>query len=397
MDKVKKPLGIYVHIPFCVRKCNYCDFLSMRSDRETQTRYAAALCEEIKNAEEKFVCTDIGYKVRSIYIGGGTPSILDSDILTSLADCIYDKFGIADTDNIEFTIEANPGTVTLDKLKAFRAMGMNRLSMGLQSANDEELAALGRIHTYNDFVTAFREARKAGFENINVDIMTAIPHQTRGSLEHTLEAVMGMDPEHISAYSLILEEGTALYEEFLRSCPHTDTDDTVFGFFGEEDERAFYHFTVDFLSKMGYERYEISNFAKKGYESRHNTAYWMGVDYFGFGLGASSLIGGVRYKNTSDMEKYISAPTSDRLFEEQIRLELEDEMEEFMFLGLRMSNGISFREFMDRFGISAEERYSAVLDRLVSQKLLMRRDGRLTLTESGIDHGNYVFAQFLRN
>lgn len=387
MEKKLKPLGIYIHIPFCVKKCNYCDFLSMPAGKSEKADYIDALIKEIGGHGKKYGCTDTEYRVETVYIGGGTPSCIDVSHVDRILRCIDSEFVHADEKEREITIEVNPGTVTDGMLKTYRDLGIDRLSIGLQSANDNELRALGRIHDTAAFLRTYDAAREAGFENINVDIMTAIPEQTERSLSHTLDIVTDLRPEHVSAYSLIIEEDTPFFKLYGAEEKRP---------FGEDEERLMYHMTVKRLKECGYERYEISNFAKKGFSSRHNTGYWERKDYFGFGLGASSLIGNVRYKNTSDLKSYVNQPTASGLFEEKTVLGRDDCMDEFMFLGLRMSRGVSVSRFEQEFGVKPKDIYPREIERFIKDGLLKEEDGYLRLTDKGIDYGNHVFAGFLR-
>ena len=380
-----RPLGIYLHVPFCVRKCGYCDFLSMPSGKEGMDDYIYALIEEIRGYEEKYKCSGSRYAVKSVYFGGGTPSLLSPDAVGRVMDSLHETFTFSDEKDMEITLESNPGTLTDASLTGYLNCGINRLSIGLQSANDNELRTLGRIHDSADFFKAYDMARDAGFENINVDIMTAIPGQTKESLKSTLKAVTGLGCTHISAYSLILEEGTPFYEKYSAGKGLPD----------EDEEREMYHFTVSYLERRGYLRYEISNFSLPDYESRHNTAYWKRDDYIGFGLGASSLINDVRYKNTVNMKDYVGYPLSRDIFSEQISLSVRDRMAEYMFLGLRMSSGVSEEGFNREFKTEIEGIYKNELDVLKRDGLILRDGGRIKLTEEGIDHGNYVFSRFL--
>ncbi|MCR5357710.1 MAG: radical SAM family heme chaperone HemW [Lachnospiraceae bacterium] len=380
-----RPLGIYIHVPFCVRKCGYCDFLSMPSGKEGMDDYIFALIEEIKGYGEKYKCEGSEYEVKSVYIGGGTPSLLLPDAVGRVMDSLHETFAFANDKGVEVTLESNPGTVTMASLNGYVKCGINRLSIGLQSANDNELKTLGRIHDSAAFFKAFDMAVDAGFENINVDIMTAIPGQTLNSLENTLKTVTGLGCTHISAYSLILEEGTPFYEKY----------SSKEGLPDEDEEREMYHFTVSYLERRGYLRYEISNFSLPGYESRHNTAYWERDDYIGFGLGASSLIKDTRYKNTAIMKEYIMSPLSRDIFSEQITLSGRDRMAEYMFLGLRMSRGVSEDGFKKEFLTGIDGIYKNELDALKRDGLILRDSGRIKLTEKGIDYGNYVFSRFL--
>ncbi|MCR4806238.1 MAG: radical SAM family heme chaperone HemW [Lachnospiraceae bacterium] len=382
----KRPLGIYVHIPFCVRKCAYCDFVSfpLNASSPDSLTYIDAVLSEIRGYKEKYRCEDTEYEVKTVYIGGGTPSVLAPSYIVWILACIRENLMV--DDGAEITIEVNPGTVDEEKLRTYRTAGINRLSIGLQSANDNELKELGRIHDFADFMSTYTWAVKAGFDNISVDIMTAIPLQTPESLKNTLDVVTGLipAPKHISAYSLILEEGTPFYEKYA-GCDSLPCADEM------------YHLTVDHLREKGYERYEISNFSKEGYSSRHNTAYWKRRDYIGFGLAASSLVNGIRYKNTTVLADYSGAPLGRELFEEEIKLSREDEMSEFMFLGLRMSEGVRESEFERKFQVTIKDVYGTETERLVKEGLLIydKDTGRYYLSDTGVDYGNYVFSRFV--
>lgn len=380
----KNNLELYIHIPFCVRKCAYCDFLSSAQDEETIENYVDALVNEIR----AYKSMAANYVVTTIFMGGGTPSILVSDQIADIFEALYEVFHIAE--DAEITIEANPGTVTRDKLETYKDCGINRISFGLQSANNEELKLLGRIHTYEEFLESYQLARACGFDNINVDLISAIPKQTLQSFEETLQKVIALHPEHISAYSLIIEEGTpfaGLYGE--GGLRETDLPD-------EEDERAIYYRTEELLLQAGYHRYEISNYAKAGKECKHNLGYWERKEYLGIGLGSSSLMNNVRYKNIDDLDDYIAyADDLIAIQENHETLTLEEQMEEFIFLGLRKMEGISEIEFEDHFGTSIEECYGVQIAQLVSEGLLEQSDDRLRLTKKGIDVSNYVFAQML--
>ncbi|MCR5508542.1 MAG: radical SAM family heme chaperone HemW [Lachnospiraceae bacterium] len=379
-----KSLSVYVHIPFCVRKCGYCDFLSFPASGESMRIYADALIREIGGCEDKFGADAGSYMLSTIYLGGGTPSLLDPDIISGIIEAVLKRFPNTDPAGLEISLEANPGTLTKDKLKGYRICGINRLSIGLQSADGDELKLLGRIHDPGDFFVSYDEAVNAGFDNINVDIMTAIPGQTLSSLKYTLERVINLDCSHISAYSLIIEEGTPFYDRYASGCGLPDV----------EEEREMYHFASDLLNENGYVRYEISNFARRGRECRHNLAYWKRDDYLGFGLGASSYAGGVRYKNTTSMKEYIKAPAAD-LFEERIVLDERDMMSECMFLSLRMMKGVSEEAFYKEFGKEITGVYEEETARLLRDGLIERTDGHIRLTKMGIDYGNYVFSRFV--
>lgn len=374
-------MEIYVHIPFCERKCNYCDFLSGVADDNTRQVYVAALTDEIRKRAQSLAR---GNKVTSIYFGGGTPSVLTAEQLLAVYSAICQEFSV--TDDAEITIEVNPKSGR-DKLHYLREAGFNRLSIGMQSAHKSELELLGRIHTYDDFAECFIDARDAGFKNISVDIMTALPGQTEQLLSSTIENVLEFAPEHISTYSLTIEKGTPFYERF------GDIEGPVVG---EEAERRLYWMTVDMLKAKGYKHYEISNFAKPGFESRHNTGYWKRVHYLGVGLGASSCLPDgefdARSQNTSDIEEYVQNPLSCTT----TTLTRDEMIEETLYLGLRMMDGVDTDEFEKKFGVSVRSLYGDTIDDLVSQGLLYEGAGSLSLTDLGIDYGNHVFAQFLR-
>lgn len=381
-----KELELYIHIPFCVRKCRYCDFLSAAYDEGTKTAYMQALSQEI--GQRAADCQ--GYEVISVFIGGGTPSVLGAAQIEKLMGVIRSHYILRQ--DAEITIEVNPGTVEMaeNRFGIYRRAGINRLSIGLQSANDGELQILGRIHTFQDFLDTYQAAVEAGFDNINVDLMSGIPGQSLESYEKTLRTMISLDPAptHISAYSLIVEEGTPFFElkeEGKLELPDEDTD------------RRMYHLTKKVLAKSGYERYEISNYAKAGYECRHNSGYWRRTEYLGFGIGAASLFGGKRFRNSEDIFHYCSDPFGMRM--EEV-LSGKDCMEEFMFLGLRMMEGVSFVKFHECFGRNLEEVYASVIEKNKKAGLLYvyekgSKDPHLALTDKGIDVSNYVLAQFL--
>lgn len=393
----KEELSLYIHIPFCVRKCGYCDFLSAPADEKARDRYVQALLMEI----ERYRGTETAdRKIKTLYIGGGTPSILSVDQL----DCIMQKikYTFNFCDDIEASMEMNPGTASKEKCRALYQMGINRLSIGLQSTNDMELKTLGRIHSYEDFINTYTWCREAGFQNINVDLMAALPYQTVESYTTGLRKIIRLAPEHISAYSLILEEGTPFYQKYNSGCyPLPD----------EEQERLMYRETEQILAQAGYERYEISNYAKKGYACRHNLVYWQGGDYLGLGLGSSSYMDGVRFHNTTDFNTYVNQGA---YIEDREELSVQAKMEEFMFLGLRVIAGVSGTEFEKRFGKTMEDVYGDVLRKHEEEGLLQieRKEDRkeaaaaepakgktniekVMLTTKGVDVSNYVFADFL--
>lgn len=383
-------LELYIHIPFCARKCAYCDFLSFAAPERVWRDYVNQLIEEIYGQSACFQ----DRVVTTIFLGGGTPSILPAELISQIFAALQECFVI--DEKAEITIEANPGTLTMEKLEIYRQSGINRLSLGLQSADDQELRLLGRIHTYDDFLKSYQRARQAGFDNINIDLMSALPGQDVHSWKSTLRKVMMLRPEHISAYSLIIEEGTPFYERYGEEA--CGGEQSLWPSLPDEDtDREMYHLTKEMMAAQGYERYEISNYAKPGYECRHNTGYWTGVDYLGLGLGASSYISGYRYRNVSDMEEYLSLKLQNagEAAREIQELSLKDRMEEFMFLGLRMTKGVSGSEFLERFGQNMWNVYGSALKKLREQKLIETEMPRVRLTELGMDVSNRVFQEFL--
>lgn len=377
----KKELEIYIHIPFCVKKCLYCDFLSAPADDETKRGYIEALSTEISERAPEFG----DHYVVSVFIGGGTPSVMDPDQMVGLLQILKERYQISH--NAEITMEINPGTVDEKKLQKYREAGVNRLSIGLQSADDGLLSAIGRIHTWQQFCDTYDAASRL-FDNINVDIMSTLPGQSLESYRDTISKVLSLcpRPKHISAYSLILEEGTGLYEQ-VKSGKIKEPD--------EELDRLMYHETARILSEAGYKRYEISNYAVPGYECKHNCGYWTGRDYVGFGIGAASLLEGKRFTESKLLGKYLSDPLGCR--ENIESLDRNDQMEEFMFLGLRLTEGISANRFFERFDVYPEDIYGSVIQKNLKDGLLCysKDQKRLMLTDRGLDLSNYVMAQFL--
>ncbi len=373
---MKRKIRLYVHMPFCVQKCLYCDFLSWHDSRENQARYVQALCREIRACQGRYPA-----RVSSLFFGGGTPSVLEPGHMTEIMEALAEVFSFEP--DSEMSIEANPGTVNLEKLKTYEKIGLNRISFGLQSAHNEELKALGRIHTWEEFLESYDLARQAGFDNINVDLMSGIPDQTPASWQKTLSRVLELAPEHVSAYSLIVEEGTPFAHRKL-NLPE------------EEEERRMYEMTAEMLGSQGYRQYEISNYALPKRECAHNMGYWMRDDYLGLGLGAASLFDSQRWNNTDSMEEYLEK--SERPEEIQVcreKLSVREQMEETMFLGLRMTEGIERERFQEEFGISVEEVYGDALRRLEGLGLLQADGGRIYLTRKGISLSNQVFVEFL--
>ena len=418
-------MELYIHIPFCVRKCRYCDFLSFASDACVREKYVDQLIREIESIPEEDAgqCPEnaaprlnlAGRTVETIFIGGGTPSLLPPSAVERILAAVRQVFQVEP--DAEITMEANPGTLTPDSAAGYRNAGVSRLSLGLQSASEEELRLLGRIHTREQFLQSFRAARDAGFDNINVDLMSALPGQSEESWQETLRFVCDLEPEHISAYSLIVEEGTPLYEEYGEMC----ADLEKYGDYAsmpkrlqtkyedckclpdEETDRNMYHHTKTTLAKRGYERYEISNYARPGYACRHNIGYWTGVEYLGLGLGASSLVGGKRFQVTADLNRYLTF-TKEELaagaqYEEIHEVSRQERMEEFMFLGLRLTGGVCTAEFERRFGVTMEAVYGEVIERLLKEGLLeasAQTDSHIRLTEYGLDVSTYALAEFLQ-
>lgn len=384
----KKQIGMYVHIPFCVRKCSYCDFLSAPADELTKQRYADTLIDEIRamptlKGEE--------YALKSIFFGGGTPSVLNPELTAGILGELlshYDECFAPDT-YLENSIECNPGTVTKESLRIYKEAGFNRLSFGLQSAVNDELAAIGRIHTWEDFVKSFEAAREAGFDNINADLMFGLPGQTMGSFRTTLERVCALHPEHISAYSLILEDKTPLAARI-----REEEEGGICRLPDENTEREMYYMACEILQSCGYTQYEISNFALDGRESLHNLSYWECREYLGFGIGAASNFGNTRYKNTSSLEKYLNREFADK--EETEYLTLNDRMSEFMFLGLRKTkDGISKAEFEQRFKRNYDSIFGSVTKEYADKGMLTDDKDKVVLTRRGIDVSNTVMADFL--
>ena len=380
-----KELELYLHIPFCVKKCNYCDFLSAPAGEETRAAYVDALLEEIRGFDEPE-----DYEVVTVFFGGGTPSILPGQAIFRIMEALREKFSFRK--GAEITLEANPGTVDKEKLSFYKKAGINRLSFGLQSADAEELKKLGRIHTWEKFLESFQLAREAGFSNINVDLMSALPGQTKESWEKTLRQVLALQPEHISAYSLIIEEGTPFYQLYEKDVERRDAGEEPELIPSEEEERAMYEATGRILKEQGYLHYEISNYAKPGCECRHNLGYWQRRDYLGFGLGASTLLNPVRYKNTEDLEAYLGGDFSKKEF---FVLTKDNQIEETMFLGLRVLEGVSKEQFREQFSCELRVVYRKELEKLEQEGLLEEEGDFVRLTSRGIDLSNPVLAEFL--
>ena len=412
----KMPAEIYVHIPFCVRKCAYCDFLSFPAEQDLQRRYVDALLQEIRRTAGQNAVTDSLTEISSVFLGGGTPSLLPAEWIAEILQELRRQFLVAQ--DAEITIEANPGTVDVEKLRTYRDAGINRISFGCQSFHDEELQLLGRIHTVREIRESVQLAREAGFANINLDLMSGLPGQTLSSWEDTLRQAIALQPEHISAYSLIIEEGTPFYTVYgensddslagsvRTNCSRPEEPRTALP--DEETERLMYERTGEILAEAGYRQYEISNYAKEGYACRHNLGYWTGVPYYGFGLGASGYLPEkpagsnlpdafgkqqwIRYRNTCDIDGYIDG--TDR-FDELQQLNPEDLQAEFMILGLRLTEGVEDAEFARRFGKSVDSVYGSILSKYMKTGHLIRKDGRIYLSRAGVSVSNIILADFL--
>ena len=387
-----------------MQKCVYCDFLSAPAGEDVKRKYIEALVCEINITCGLYNDRLSGYQVKTIFFGGGTPSAVKPEYIRDIMKCLNEHFDIAE--GAEVTIECNPGTLDINKADIYRECGINRISFGLQSADNTELKMLGRIHTFEQFKESLSIAEKAGFDNINVDIMSALPGQTMESYKRTVEKVLECNVKHISAYSLIVEEGTPLYDRLDTDYPELPDEDT---------ERQMYYYTQDSLASAGYVHYEISNYARPGYECRHNISYWERTDYLGFGIGAASLFEEIRHTNITDINMYIdkcggminagscmdnnvTAGNYNRLYEiydDIQKLSLNDRMEEFMFLGLRKIGGISKAEFEKTFSKNIADVYGKVIQENVLNGLLVDDGDVIKLTDRGVDISNVVMAEFL--
>ena len=404
-----KDLSIYIHIPFCVRKCLYCDFLSEKPSGNRMSEYAYALINEIKQAG---VYAE-NYNVGTVFIGGGTPSMYGSDVMSDILNTLKETFESIRKGSFapsEVTIECNPGTVDMDKLESYKKCGVNRISFGLQSANYEELKMLGRIHTYEDWVNSVATARKAGFSNINVDLISGLPRQSRESFSNTLRKVLDYETEHISVYSLIVEENTPFYDMYH---PDNMTDEQYDKW--EREDRAIYDMTYDMLLSRGYTQYEISNYAKPGFACKHNLVYWNRGNYLGLGLGSSSMIDDIRFKNCSGLKKYIdyytqpdadtgisfaASPLSDKFYtnamhEDVQKLTREEQMSEHTMLGLRKAAGIDISEFNERYKTDFLKKYDWQVKKWTDAGMLELKRGRVCCTHRGLSVSNRIIVDFM--
>ncbi len=384
---MKPDLELYIHIPFCEKKCNYCDFLSFKSDSETMKNYISQLKQELTVMSAE--CT--AYTVSSVFVGGGTPSLLPGFAIRELIEGIRANYDVAP--DAELTVESNPGSLMRHKLIEYRKAGINRLSIGLQSADNAELKLLGRIHSFEEFLKTYQAARMEGFDNVNVDLINCIPMQSINTWRKTLRSVTMLKPEHISIYNMIIEPGTLFYEM---------NQEGVLMMPSEEEQAQIDDYTRSYMKRMGYQRYEFSNWSKLGRECRHNLGYWQGTAYIGVGLGASSYFNGCRWKNSSDIREYLACDFAGRgtaavaeQRKEYKELSREDKMEEFMFLGLRCISGVSEAVFFGRFGIELSAIYGAQLAKYTGLGLIEHTDGMYRLTERGIELSNAVLSDFL--
>ena len=371
-----RDISLYIHIPFCIKKCLYCDFNSFSDKNGYFEKYKNSLLSEINNFEKAQ-----GLKVNTIFIGGGTPSLLPSSFIYEILDALGEKFYIEK--NAEISIEANPGTADFNKFSEYRKSGVNRLSIGVQAVQDKILKILGRVYDKAQFLKSVEFAKRAGFENINFDLMFAIPGQSFYDWEETLKTAVYLNPSHLSVYSLIIEEGTPFYDMMKKGELSVVSD---------ENDRKMYYMAKDILKQSGYIQYEISNFAKKGAECRHNIVYWKRKEYIGFGLGACSFFEGKRFHNNVDIDEYING----RVFGENEDFSEDDAFAEFMFLGLRMNRGISEKEFYDYFNVHLYDIFGDEIERNIKRGLIEKKDGRICLSEKGFDLSNIVFTEFLR-
>ncbi len=378
---MKKDLGLYIHIPFCVKKCAYCDFLSWSGDKDQKEEYVRDLEQEIRSY--KTFAAD--YQVSTVYFGGGTPSILETGQIERIMEALCQTFRIEK--KAEITLEMNPGTAHKEKLDLYRQLGISRLSIGIQSVKNENLKLLGRIHTYEDFLESYHIAREAGFDNISGDLISSLPGQTLEAWKEELEILMKTPLEHLSVYQLIIEEGTEFYKRYGE---HEELLPD------EETSREIYLWTGKYLKKQGFGQYEISNYARPGRESRHNLRYWERKDYLGLGLGAASMIRNMRMSNTRDWEKYRIGCRDPRKIREEVEfLEEPRQMEEFMFLGLRKIRGVSRKEFRRIFGKDLDLVYEKTLKKYLENGMLQEKGDRIFLSEEGILVSNQIFADFL--
>lgn len=378
MVTMNNSIGIYVHVPFCVQKCKYCDFCSFdKSTQDVRADYVSALCSEL---EREAACVR-ERTVDTVFFGGGTPSLLSICELDKMLSVLHKNYNVQK--NAEITLEMNPATANKEKMKSMHQMGINRVSIGMQSSDDKELELLGRIHTYSDFLRTFDDARAAGFDSINADVMYGIPSQTLSSLEKTLSSLTSLSLDHVSAYSLKIEEGTPFYSmrsELSLPC--------------EDEEYGMYLLCTQMLSDAGYSHYEISNYAKKGKQSRHNLKYWRAEEYLGFGVSAYSYLDSKRYGNSRDISDYIK--NGGRCTHTDVdELDTNDKMSEYIMLAFRLREGVSEAEFYSRFGVSFSEKYESQLNKFLNSEYMKHEDGRYFLTDKGMYVSNSILVEFI--
>ena len=374
-------LGLYIHVPFCVQKCNYCDFNSFKIKGNDKKEYLNAIEKEMKLYSDEFK----NKQFDSVFFGGGTPSILNIEELKRLVGSVFKNFNIKET--AEVSMECNPGTINKEKLIHMKELGINRLSIGLQAIQNHHLKYIGRIHSYEEFEKNYLEAKEVGFDNINIDLMYALPNHKKEEWKESLDKIISLNPSHISAYSLILEEGTKLYEMY---------DNEEFSLLDEDTDIEMYNYTINKLKENGYNQYEISNYSKEYKECKHNIIYWKCDNYLGLGPGASGYIGDIRYNNISDLNEYNHKISQNiKPIEEETILSEKDKIEEFIFMGLRMNEGISLKVFKERFSISIEDIYIEPIEKLIDSKLLELDKDNLKLTQKGREISNTVFIEFI--
>ena len=375
-------LGLYIHIPFCVTKCKYCDFNSFKIDLNEKIKYLNYLGEEMKLYKEEIKNREID----SVFVGGGTPSILNENEINILFEKIKENFNIKS--NAEITMECNPGTLTLNKLKVMKKSGVNRLSIGLQAVQNHHLKYIGRIHTFEEFEKNYHDAKQMGFDNINIDLMYALPNQSREDWMESLEKVVKLNPTHISAYSLILEENTELFKMYERD---------EFNLLDENTDIEKYEYTINYLKSHGYNQYEISNYAKDNFECKHNVLYWKCEEYVGIGASASGYFNGIRYNNICELDNYEKMILEgEKPIEWEEKLSIKDEIEESIFLGLRMNEGIQISDFKEKYNFDFEKEYKNEIEKLSKMELIEIDNNRMKLTQKGREISNSVFVEFIK-
>ena len=375
-------LGLYIHIPFCVTKCKYCDFNSFKIDLNEKIKYLNYLGEEMKLYKEEIKNREID----SVFVGGGTPSILNENEINILFEKIKENFNIKY--NAEITMECNPGTLTLNKLKVMKKSGVNRLSIGLQAVQNHHLKYIGRIHTFEEFEKNYHDAKQMGFDNINIDLMYALPNQSREDWMESLEKVVKLNPTHISAYSLILEENTELFKMYERD---------EFNLLDENTDIEMYEYTINYLKSHGYNQYEISNYAKDNFECKHNVLYWKCEEYVGIGASASGYFNGIRYNNICELDNYEKMILEgEKPIEWEEKLSIKDEIEESIFLGLRMNEGIQISDFKEKYNFDFEKEYKNEIEKLSKMELIEIDNNLMKLTQKGREISNSVFVEFIK-